>query len=704
MRFSRNWLADYVELDGEQLAALAERLTAAGLAVEGEEPLDGGGGGDVVLEIDVTTNRPDAMCHLGVAREAAVAFDRPLRPPRVEITAAAEPASARAQVVVESPELCPRFVALVIRGVAVGPSPRWLVERLEAIGQRSINNVVDVTNYVLWAAGQPLHAYDLARLAGARLVARRARPGESVVTLDGETRALDPEVLVIADRERPVGIAGVMGGRDSEVTETTRDVLLEAAHFDPLTVRRGAKKLGMHTDASHRFERGADPEACLWAARWAASLIVEVAGGEILAGALDVSHPRPEWPPQVTIEQRAVEAFGGLPVAPEEIERILQGLGFALAAAPAPDGGRGWRVSAPSWRYYDFANPYPADVYEEILRHVGFDRLPATLPAIGPPDAPERPEHRLRRILADHLAACGFAEAIDFAFLDRRRDAAYPSLYGERPARALANPLSDRYAVMRRSLLPDLVASARYNLRRGASAVRLFEIGHVFAADAAGEEHPCAIPGTPASEMETVGLVAGGALGTPWERQLTLDFYDLKGVVESLAEAAGVGLELRPQAVARLVAGASAEIVRRDDPRTVVGFIGELDEEDLPLRLYVAELATRALLAPGEDLAVALPPRLPGIIVDSTLSHPLAVTWREIAERIEAERAPELVRFELKDRYTGKGVAPGMVNTTITFHYHAGDRSLTQEEVNARHAALYAALERRFGRRHEAEG
>ncbi|HYN21651.1 MAG TPA: phenylalanine--tRNA ligase subunit beta, partial [Thermoanaerobaculia bacterium] len=282
MKFSLNWLAEYVELPAD-VRDVQRRLTAVGLAVEGVEERDG----DALLDVEVTSNRVDCMNHLGVARELAVIYGRPLQPPAAKAAETEEQIQDVAEVEVEDWEGCPRYVARIVRGVKVGPSPEWLRTRLESIGQRPINNVVDVTNFVLWEMGQPLHAFDLAKLSESRIVVRRARPGETLVTLDGTERKLDPEILVIADAERPVGLAGVMGGAESEVTDATADVLIESAHFDRKRVRNAARRLGLHTDASHRFERGSDPGGCLEAANRAASLIAQIAGGRVVAGAID---------------------------------------------------------------------------------------------------------------------------------------------------------------------------------------------------------------------------------------------------------------------------------------------------------------------------------------------------------------------------------------------------------------------------------
>ncbi|MFL6291876.1 MAG: phenylalanine--tRNA ligase beta subunit-related protein, partial [Thermoanaerobaculia bacterium] len=310
MLFSKSWLSDYVDLPAD-VQEIQRRLTDVGLAVEGVEER----GADTILDVEVTTNRPDCMNHLGLARELAVIFGRPLKRPPVFPEEAAEQAADAAAVDVEDWDGCPRFVARVVRGVAIGPSPDWLRNRLEAIGLRSINNVVDVTNFLLWEMGQPLHAYDLSKLAGRRILVRRARPGEVLVTLDGAERKLTPDMLVIADAERAVGLAGVMGGADSEVTGSTTDILIEAAHFDRKRVRRTARGLGMHTDASHRFERGADPEACERGVSRAAQLLAEIAGGTVLAGAIDVRGPMASgetgWPPRGRLEHARLNGFAG---------------------------------------------------------------------------------------------------------------------------------------------------------------------------------------------------------------------------------------------------------------------------------------------------------------------------------------------------------------------------------------------------------
>jgi phenylalanyl-tRNA synthetase beta chain len=685
MEFSLAWLADYVDLPADP-HELARRLTAAGLAVEGMAAR----GDDTVLDVDITTNRPDCMNHFGLAREISVLLGQPLRRPPATPEEGPEPVGDAAGVAVEDAEGCPRLAARVVRGVRVGPSPGWLRGRLEAIGLRSINNVVDVTNFVLWELGQPLHAYDLDKLAGRRIVARRARAGERLTTLDGQERELDPEILVIADAERPVGLGGVMGGLDSEVTDATRDLLIEGAHFDRRRVRAVARKFGLHTDASHRFERGADPEICVEAVGRAAAMIAAVAGGTVLSGALDERDPGRTWHRHGRLDLAKLDAFAGAEIAAADAERWLAGLGFGIDRVDRPGSGI-WRITVPSWRYFDFQprpepphEVYPQDLYEEVLRIHGFDRIPAALPGIPGSDAP-RPEYQARRERArDQLAASGYVETVHFAFLDPARDAAFPSLRPEAKPLRLANPLSEQYSVLRRSLVPNLVETARFNQRRGLAAVRMFEIATVFYAAAPGE-----IPDQP----EHVGLVCGGRLGNPWQRETELDLFDLKGSVEALAAGFGVRLEVRPADLPGLLAGSAAELLR--DGR-VVGHLGRVAEEE-GYPLYVAELATEALAGGDPSLAIVIPSRYPGVSADLTLTHPLATPWSEIDRAIREQGPPDLVSWDLKVRYRGPGVPEGAVKTTISFFYNARERSLTQEEVNARQLGLKQELERRFG-------
>ena len=458
MEFSTNWITDYVDMPEGGVDEIAECLTAAGMAVEGRREAADVSGIDVVFDIDVTTNRPDCMNHLGLARELAVLTGQELTLPDSDIDEdTSENAASIATLRIDDHEFCPRFNALVLRGIEVGPSPDWLVRRLEAIGSRSINNIVDVTNYVMWETGQPMHAFDLQKIAkngdGLHEVwVRAAEDSELHVTLDGTERKLDASMHVVADPETAISLAGIMGGEDSEVSEATADVLLEAAHWDPTGIRKTSSKLGMHTDASHRFERGADPEACLWAIRRAAKLMTEMAGGRVISGHLEVKHLRQGWPPRVDLDLGRLNAFGGTELDAVTVERILGGLGFELERhgkdgdeAGANGDAIRWSVTVPSWRWYDFESIHAQDVYEEVLRVYGFDNIPTTLPALGAPDGRTGHDHKLRRKVQDVLAAAGLTEAVNFAFHDAESDAAYPESL-RRPAAHAVWPIRCRSA------------------------------------------------------------------------------------------------------------------------------------------------------------------------------------------------------------------------------------------------------------------
>lgn len=721
MKLSRDWITRYVDLPPEAaeppagaahrgveagMPDLAHRLTAAGLAVEYVEEV----GGQVVFDVDVTTNRPDAMCHYGVAREASALYDVDLTPPPIApeegLGADGRSADGSGETTADAIRVtledggCARFSARVVRGVKVGPSPRWLADALEAVGVRSINNVVDATNYVLWELGKPIHAYDLSTLAGPEIRVRLGRDGEKLVTLDGQERTVGPDVLLIADAERAVGIGGVMGELTTEVTETTTDVLIESAHFEPSVIRRSSKKVGLHTDASHRFERGADPELTAFGASRTAYLIRELAGGRVLPGVVDVRWDEgASWRREGTLVASRLARFMGLEVPREDVERWLTRLGFELEPLGDPGEGR-WRVRVPSWRFYDFeacgedGGVYEAYLFEEVVRMHGLAEIPSTVPPHRSTEPPLAAHLAARHRAQDHLVSCGYAEAINFAFHSREELAALPVLRGSGEAEGgaprvmeLANPLSELYAVMRRSLVPGLVASARFNQRRGAPAVRLFEVGRGFVPSSSGEK------GAFPEEVELVSVVAGGNLGSPWERSRDIDFYDVKGVMESLAEISGVELTFRPARAVGLTPGATAEILLGDE---VVGLLGRVEEEEA-YPFYAAELRLSALVREDWFPQVEVPSRFPSVAADLTFTHPTSHTWSEIREAVEAARPEHLVSFRLLDRYSGKGVPEGSVNTTLSFLYQAEDRSLTHEEVNERQEEIARMLETRFG-------
>ena len=420
MLISYQWLRELTDTALTPLQA-RERLTMVGLAIDAVEQVDG----DHVLDVEVPSNRPDCLSHIGIAREVAVIENSRVKIPESKVPKSQGRAEDFTSVEIKDPALCPRYAAWVVRGVKIAPSPAWLVKRLEAIGQRPINNVADITNLVLHEMGQPLHAFDLSRLGEQRIVVRRAAAGEKIKTLDGVGRELDEEMLVIADAKSPVAVAGVMGGQESEISSETRDVLIESAYFNPASVRRTAQKLGLHTEASHRFERGADPEGVLRAQERCVSLICDLAGGTATENAIDL-YPAPRDPRVVRFRPARVEALTGLCVEPLEIQRILTMLGFArVESSPQaqPDFGASGKegtlvFTVPSWRV-DVERE--EDLVEEVARHTGYDKIATALPPASTAGEYYPGEIR-KRAIRRALAACGFDEAISFSFIDTSHD------------------------------------------------------------------------------------------------------------------------------------------------------------------------------------------------------------------------------------------------------------------------------------------
>ncbi len=675
MRFDRDVLLQWLD-PAPDAGRVAERLTACGFTVELREPDRGG----EAWEVEITTNRPDAMNHRGLAREAAVACGVGLTSLEIRVQESGAPAAESVAVEIEAPELCSRYAARVIRGVHVGPSPAWLADRLERCGIRAVNNVVDATNYVLLELGHPLHPFDLERIGGARIVVRRAREGEVLETLDGIQRRLDPSVLVIADAGRPVALAGIMGGAASEISEGTTDVLLESAHFDPVTIRRAARRLGMHTEASHRFERGADPGAVRLAVDRAAQLIAELAGGEVAPGVVDL-YPGRREPREVTFSLGRLERFAGMPIAGERALEILEGLGFA----PRREGDA-VRVTVPSWRV---DVELPEDLYEEVIRHVGYDTVPAALPVL-----PTTPGSRARAWeVADRAraaaVAAGLEEVVTYAFIAPEDDAGaqgWPLCPGE--PLPLENPLARTQGTMRRSLVPGLLRGVRGTLARGETDVRAFEQGRAFALR----------DGRPV-EVERLALALAGSVGS-WDRTAAVDFLDLKGVVEELLERLGTGAARWEPLECGWLAGGEAAVARDAEGAALaaLGRVADAVAERLELRapVYVAELDLERV-GPERARAFVPLPRHPGIVADLTVEHDRELAFAELEGAVR-ELADELVReVRLVARYSGRNVPAGRVRTTLRLLYRASDRSLTQEEVNERQEALRAALAGRLG-------
>ena len=591
-------------------------------------------------------------------------------------------APAALPITIELPDLCPRYVGALAE-VAVGPSPAWLADRLAACGVRPISNIVDITNYVLLELGQPMHAFDHARLAGPAIVVRAARPGERLTTLDGKARVLDPDMLVIADAERAAAIGGVMGGADSEVGPTTRRIVFEAAWFKPSSVRATSRRLGLRTEASMRFERGADISAPIAAMARACDLLREIGAGAPLGPVIDV-YPRPHRAVTLHLPRPRIRGLLGMDVPDDAVLRILTALGFGVTAAQD-----GWSVTAPPWRVDVHRD---VDLVEELGRHHGFEHLPTTFPGVQQAPAPPDP-----RIARDARARCvalasGCSEAISFAFIEARHAA--PFLGSDAPV-GLANPLSEKFAVMRPSLVPGLVEAVSHNRRHGRRDIQLFEIGTRF---------------SPRGEARAIALAWTG-LATPdhWSGgRRDVDFFDVKGVAEQLASLFGVTLTTWPPPEGSVAAGVLAPgracVVQAGD-RTV-GWLGELlaaiaNDHDVPAgdAVYVAEIDLDALSAAGGgETTHARPlPRFPTAVRDIAMLLDESLSAATVRGTIQSEAPETLVSVVEFDRYQGKGIPDRKVSLALRLTFQSGERTLTDPEVDAATTAVVDLLARQFG-------
>jgi phenylalanyl-tRNA synthetase beta chain len=645
---------------------------------------------DVVLEVNVTPNRPDALSHLGIAREVAAATGVEVAYPESGLAQKAPLASAALRVSIEVPDRCHRYAARVIEGVRMGPSPSWLAQRLEACGVRSISSVVDATNFVLLERGQPLHAFDLDKVAGAEIVVRTARPGEKMVTLDGVERTLSPDDLVIADRDRACALAGVMGGGDSEISAGTTRVLLESAWFEPSSVRRTARRHGLHTEASHRFERGVDPEGVIAALDRCAALIAELSGGTVRRGAVD-AYPHRRRPVDVVLPWARPGEVLGMPISRKDARTSLLALGFELQAT----GPRSGKFRVPSWRL-DVSRE--EDLIEEIIRLRGYDAIPQTLPPIAS-DTPAPPrEAQVTERARQALEGAGFTEAVNFSFV-APADLAPLSPAGGRTGIALQNPISADLAVMRSSILPSLLKGLAYNRRQRVEDVRLYELASIYEPRAAGSGG--AEGDAPAHEELRLSGVAGGRRhpvgwstgGEP------LDFHDLKGALEALLEALGIdGVRWIHGGAPWLHPRSAATIEWRDETGAfrALGVAGEVHPRvaaafDLPRGVFAfdlsfEELARAAVLVRGHTEV----PRFPAVLRDLAVVVLDEVDARTVLEVVRGERLVEEV--SLFDVYRGAPIPDGKKNLAMAIRYRAADRTLTDAEADAAHGRIVERL------------
>ena len=634
--------------------------------------------GETVLEIKPTPNRPDHFSVLGIAREVAALTDAEVREPPSDYDESGPPVGERTSVVIEDAIGCPRYTAIVIEGVEVGPSPEWLQQAVTSAGMRPINNVVDVTNYVLMEYGQPLHAFDQARLREGRIVVRRARAGETLRLLDGGLLELDPADLVIADAERPVALAGVMGGAESEVGEATTTVLLETATFEAGTIRQTGSRHKIRTEASLRFEKALNPELALLAARRAAALIVETAGGVACAGVKD-QYPGRAHAPQVVVGAERIRQILGVAPSVERVRGILSALGISNRWLP-PDR---YAVSCPPWRSDIRIDD---DVVEEIGRIIGYDELPAAALAGGLPEPERDAERLLAERLRDLVSALGFHEVITYATVAAE----------EQPAEALRleNPMNAEQDRLRNTLRPGLLRALARNRSAQREAVQLFQVGKVWR-PRVGE-----LPEEPL--MLCAALAGATAPSAHGEVSRPLDFFDAKGVLERIAEGIGVAIEVRGHdgSDADFVAGQTADLSVGGQSVGRLGLVApalverfDLDPRTWLLELAVAPLAEAAAGVQAEGIGTlsAFPPAVEDLALIVDVEQPAGEIAAAIADQ------PLVESVSLFDVYAGEPIPAGRKSLAWRVVYRAPDRTLRERDVDRARKGIVRRLERQFG-------
>jgi phenylalanyl-tRNA synthetase beta chain len=659
MIVSWNWLKDYLKL-GVSHEEVASRLMMAGLNHESTAPV----GDDFAVDLEITSNRPDCLGHLGIAREIGVLFDTPLTIPDPQPAAAGPKVESLTSVKIEAPELCPRFTARVIEGVRIGSSPAWLANRLKTLGLNSVSNVVDVTNYVMFESGQPIHAFDFKALKGGKIIVRRAAAGEKFTALNHATYELDEKVCMIADAERTVGIAGIMGGLDTEVSPATTDLLIEVAEFAPSAIRYAARKLGLHSPASYRFERTVDPHMVDWTSRRCCELILKIAGGTLCEGVVDVGRAPPALP-KVTLRYSQIPRILGIDVPQLEVSRILTALG-AKATESTPQA---ISVTAPSWRR-DLTREI--DLVEEVARIHGYDKIPED---VGVRMAPSHKSDRERVVgrVRHALTASGIDECLTPSVV--AREATETGFWTSEPPLVTNTPMLKGADHLRTSLIPSLLEVRRVNESLSNAAVELFEIASVYLPS------QDVLP----RELQMAAICSSG------------DFYRVKGVLESLVESVNATAPLRfvPLDHPMLDATRACEVYLGE---TRWGVIGELagdvaKAQGIRGAVTIAEVRVDTLLA-----AANLIPRMkktsdfPAMSRDLNLIVDEAIRWTDLESTVRAASGPSLEQVRYQETYRdAKRDGEGKKRLLFTLTLRPLEKTLTSEEADQVRDAVLAA-------------
>jgi phenylalanyl-tRNA synthetase beta chain len=678
MKISIEWLKDYVEIN-ESPEKLQEDLTTIGLLVESIDEVHG----TPVLDIEVTSNRPDCLSHVGIAREVAAFYHRSLRYPPVQEMLTISSDTVPYEIEIKDKDLCPRYVALVLDGIKVDASPSWMQKRLEAAGMRPLNNIVDITNYVLLELGHPLHAFDYDVLRQGKIVVARARDGQKMETLDGVDRLLDSEMLLINDGDGPVGIAGVMGGLNSEISLSTKRVLLESAYFQPVSIRRTSKKLGLSTEASYRFERGADWENTMSSIARTCYLIEQFAGGHI-AGSLKDVYPVRKDPVRILLRRDHATALLGVDVSSEFIESTLQRLDFKIER----QGDNAWEVQCPTSRA---DMELEADLIEELARFFGYQDIPATLPpskTVGT----HSPIYNVENSVRNFMVGQGFSEAINLSFASESDHREFPPLTGERIG--VKNPLTEETQFMRSVLAPGLIRSAKRNFNYGRRLIRLFEIGKTFSPGDGG------VP----VERNKLGILGTGEFAEQnWISPSTdFGFFHLKGLISALMQSIRIrSFEILPTDEVAWLNPTEASILKVGNE--IVGVLGSLahsleDKYKLKQPVYIAEIDFEALASSAfSPLSYRALSRFPSVERDMSIVVNQNLAYWEIRRKIEELELPELVDVALMDVYEGKSIPGGKVSLTLRLTFQDPERTLTIDRVQDFVDTILSILKQTFG-------
>ncbi len=674
MKISLNWIQDYVDVDFP-VSRIVDTLDNIGLLTEQWAER----GEDIVLDIETYANRPDTLGHIGIARELAAALGLSLKEPDYPLVEMDEKGSDLVDVQIWDDDLCPRYCGMVVRDVRVGPSPRWLSARIEAMGLHPINNVVDVTNYVLFATAQPIHAFDLAKIAGRKVIIRRAKKGEKLLTLESREVDLLPDMLVIADEREPMALAGIIGGEESAVSDKTQDVFIESACFDPVSVRKTSKETGLQTDASYRFERGADISFAPRAACMAASLLTQIKG-KVCRGIIDI-YPQPRRVRTVMLRNHRVASLLGIEVDNSFVEKKLADLGFQVVKKQEGI----WQVKIPQFRI-DIERE--ADLIEEIARFFGYEKIPVQLPPLRTLETsldPKKEKINKSRQLLFHY---GFDEVVNFSFMDPAKADRFVSDLN--PIR-IRNPISTKAALLRTTLIGGLLETVSWNMNRGADGVHVFEIGNIFHQE---NEHY--------NEHLMLAMVMAGFKGERhWkQKDQKSDFFHLKGVCETLMEKLRYGpFSFREENHPYFQEGFCVALHFKGE---TIGFLGLLrksivEEFESKDKVWAAEINLDLLFEkqaqPFQYTPVA---KFPSISRDISFIGDHGISYEEIRKAVEKLQLPHLEKFSLYDRYSGSSIPEDKVSLSFRFVFRHSSRTLQAEEVDALQEKLITALRSSF--------